>query len=80
MMVGEAAEGPDNLIPIQPARPMAVTIEKTITKTVPIVPVMERTIKVMARITIANINGTRVRLSCNDASGNDTFIMTIPVR
>ena len=77
--VGADAEGGVSTIPIQPAVPIAVTIDIIMTINDPSVPQILRVkIKKPSRM-MPNAAGISVLMSANEASGNALFMTTTPV-
>ena len=80
IMVGELAEGGVSSIRSQPAMPIAVTIDSTITSSVASVPHTERIRMAITSMMMTNMIGTSVCMSLIAISENALFRKTMPVR
>ncbi len=79
MTVGAMAEIGARRIPSQPARPIAVVVEKMITRTVTRVPGRQRRVRAVTRINTPNMMGMIDIMSCCPASAKALLSMETPV-
>ncbi len=79
MTVGAIAEIGASRMPNHPASPMAVAVEKTMTRTVARVPGMHRSVSAVTRIRTPNMMGMSDVMSCCPASAKAAFSMETPV-
>ena len=80
IIVGAEAEGGVNLMPIQPAAPIAAIIDNMITAKEAKVPLMLRVVMKIVMIMTKNISGIKVPISCCDASKKAPFSIITPER